>query len=114
MQRHHSQKFIHEHEMAEASAHHEEMEDFMGTEVFVASIEDRQFQCIDNAADGIDDASGKQPEEGFSGEAVENLGECQNTGPSHTDIENGGNPFRTVDPEGLEKNPENGDAPDDG
>ena len=99
--------------MTEASAHHEEMEDFMGTEVFVASIEDRQFECIDNATDGIDDASGKQPEEGFSGEAVENLSECQNTGPSHTNIKNGGNPFRTVYPECFDQDSGDGKWPYD-
>ena len=85
----------------------------MGAEVFMASVEDRKLQCVNNAADGIDDASDKQPEEGFSGKTVENLCECQDTGPSHTDIEQGRNPFRAVDPEGFEKNSEDSNTPDD-
>ena len=55
---------IHYDIMAEASGHDEEMEDLVGTEVLVAGVEDRKLQGVDNAAHGIDDASGKEPAKG--------------------------------------------------
>ena len=42
--------------------HDEEMEDLVGTEVLVAGVEDGQG--VDNAAYGIDDASGEEPAKG--------------------------------------------------
>ena len=50
--------------MAEASAHYKKMEDLVGTEVLVAGVEDRKLQGVDNAAYGIDDASGEEPAKG--------------------------------------------------
>ena len=56
--------------MAEAAAHHEEMEDFMGTEVLMSAVKNRKFQCVDHTADGIDDTAGKEPHKSFPGQAV--------------------------------------------
>lgn len=56
--------------MAEAAAHHEKMEDFMGAEILMPAVEDRKLQCIDDTADRIDDSSGKEPHKSFSGQAV--------------------------------------------
>ena len=39
------QQLIHHHVMAETSAHDKEMENFMGTEILVSRIENRQFQA---------------------------------------------------------------------
>ena len=55
---------IHKNVVAEASTHDEKMEDLVGTEVLVAGVEDRKLQGVDNAAHGIDDASGKEPAKG--------------------------------------------------
>ena len=57
-------KRIHYDIMTEASGHDEEMEDLVGTEVLVAGVEDRKLQGVDNAAYGIDDASGEEPAKG--------------------------------------------------
>lgn len=57
-------KGIHHDIVAEASGHDEKMEDLVGTEVLVAGVEDRKLQGVDNAAHGIDDASGKEPAKG--------------------------------------------------
>ena len=48
--------------MAETSAHDKEMENFMGTEILVSRIENRQFQGVDDAAQGVNDASGQKPQ----------------------------------------------------
>ena len=58
--------------MAEASGHDKEMKDLVRTEIFVAVIEDRKFQCVDDTSHRVDDASGQKPAESRSGEGVEN------------------------------------------
>ena len=50
-------KGVHYNEVAHASAHHEEVEDLVRTEVFMAVIEDWELQCIDDAADRVDDTA---------------------------------------------------------
>ena len=55
---------VHHHVMAEASAHDEEMEDLVGAEIFMLRVEDRQFQRVDDSADGIDNAACQKPAEG--------------------------------------------------
>ena len=57
-------KCIHHDIMTETSTHHKEMKNLMGTEVLVAGVEDRKLQGVDNAAYGIDDASGEEPAKG--------------------------------------------------
>ena len=47
--------------MTGASAHNKEMKDFVGAEAFVTAVKKRQFQRIDDTADRINNASGKQP-----------------------------------------------------
>ena len=49
---------IHKDKVTDAAAHDEQMEDLMGAEVFVTGIEEGKLQCIDHAADGVDDPSG--------------------------------------------------------
>ena len=77
----------HQDEMAETPAHNEEVENFMGAESFVPAVENGQLQSIDNASNGVDDASGQEPSEGSSGQGIENLGERQNAHPAHGDIQ---------------------------
>ena len=42
----------------------------MRAEVLVAGIEDWKFQCIDDAADGVDDTACEKPSKPGSGECV--------------------------------------------
>ena len=44
--------------MTEASAHNEQVEEFMGTEILESGVEHLQLQGVDNAADGVDDTAG--------------------------------------------------------
>ena len=61
---------IHKYEVADASSHDKQMKNFMGTEVPVLVIENRQLQCIDNTADGVDDTACQEPEESAVGQSI--------------------------------------------
>ena len=100
--------------MAEASAHDEEMEDLMGAEIFVFRVEDRQFQRVDHAADGVDDATGEKPCESGRCESRHDLADRHDAYPSHRDVDHRGEPLRAVDPEGIDDDAHDGDAPDKG
>lgn len=52
---------IHKYEMTDTSAHYKQMEYFMRAEILMPGVENRQFEGIDHAAYGIDDAAGKKP-----------------------------------------------------
>ena len=54
---------IHYNEVAGTSTHDKEVEDLVTSEVLMPAVEQRQFQGIDYAADGVDDPAGKQPSE---------------------------------------------------
>ena len=72
--------------MTEASSHHKQMEDLMGAKVRMSGIEDRQLQCIDDTANGIDNTAGQQPEKRTRCQGANDWTECQDAGPSHADI----------------------------
>lgn len=48
---------VHHDEVAEASGHDEDVEEFVASEVFVAVVEDWELHGIDDSSYGIDDAS---------------------------------------------------------
>ena len=72
----------------------------------------RKFQCINNSADGIDNAAGKQPAKCCRGQRLYDVREGENAEPSHHNIDAGGNPFRAVNPEDTLQNANQGNAPD--
>ena len=52
----------------------------------MSGIKNRQFQGIDNAADGIDNPSGQKPSERLQGQGIDNLGEGKDAYPAHGDV----------------------------
>lgn len=74
-------------------------------------IEDRQLQCVDDTSDGIDDAAGQEPAEPCAGQVVEDRNEGQNTEPSHSDVDYGGEPFRAVNPAALKDHSDDSNSP---
>lgn len=104
-------EYVHHNEVADASAHDEEVEDLVGAEVFVACIEEGKLQCVDDAAYGVDDAAGQKPSESGRGEGVEDLGEGQYADPAHGNVQYGGEPFRAGDPECFYQDSGQCDAP---
>ncbi len=80
-------KCIHHDIMTETSTHHKEMKNLMGTEVLVAGVEDRKFQCIDHTANGVNDSACEQPAEGFCREGRDNLAEREDADPAHRNVD---------------------------
>lgn len=105
---------IHKDKMADAAAHDKQVEDLMGAEIFVVGVEEGELQCVDHTAHSVDDASCQQPQEGGGGQSVKQLAEHQDADPAHGDIDQGGKPFGTSDPESLDQHTNNSDAPDQG
>src|SRR5699024_6823417 len=105
------QEGIHYYKVAGASAHDKKVEDLVAPEVFVPAVKDRKLQRIDDAAHSVNDSACQQPSECCGGHIVQDLGEGQYAGPAHSDIEYGGDPLRTVNPERLDQNPCDGDRP---
>lgn len=98
--------------MTQASSHNKKMEDLMGAEEFVMGIEQGKLQRINDAADRVNDAPCQKPQKSCSGKGVEKLPEYKDTYPAHGDIDQGGEPFGTGDPECLDQHTDNGNAPD--
>ena len=69
------------------------------------------FQCVDDATDGIDNASCQQPSECRFGQCVKDLGECQHTQPSHADVDHRRKPLRAGDPAGFHDDSDQCHAP---
>lgn len=83
----------------------------MAAEIFMLTVENRKFQCINDTADRVNDSTGEQPSEFCPCQIVENLTEGEDTGPSHTDVEDGGYPFRAEHPEPFDNDSGNCDTP---
>ena len=75
----------------------------MAAEIFMTAVEYRKFQCIDHSTYSINNSSGKKPCKSGRGHIIEDLRKSQNTGPSHTNVEDRGDPFRTKHPECLDQ-----------
>src|SRR5699024_3051098 len=108
------QEGIHYYKVAGASAHDKKVEDLVAPAVFVPAVKDRKLQRVDDAAHSVNDSACQQPSECCGGHIVQDLGEGQYAGPAHSDIEYGGDPLRTVNPERLDQNPCDGDRPYNG
>ena len=68
-------KTVHHHIMAETAAHDKEMKNLMGAEIFMAVVEERQLHRLDNAAQGIDNAAGQEPQKSCRGKRADDLGD---------------------------------------
>ena len=76
----------------------------MAAEILMLSVENRKLQCIDHTADCVNDSAGEKPSEFCTCQIVEDLTECEDTDPSHTNVEDGGYPFRAEYPEPFDNN----------
>ena len=89
--------------MADASGHDKEMENLVRAEIAVAGVKKREPQCIDDAAYGVEESAGQQPGKGRVAQGVNELTKYGEAGPSHRDIYNRRNIFRTGHPAELEE-----------
>ena len=79
----------HNHVMTEASAHDEQVKEFMRTEILESGVKQRKLQCINNAADGVDDAAGKEPAESCRCQIGNDAADRSQTYPSHGNVDQG-------------------------
>ena len=84
--RHICHETVHHNKMTYAAAHHKQMENFVGAEILMSGIENRQFQSINNAAHRIDYAAGQKPSESLRRKGIDNLCKSQNAYPANGDI----------------------------
>ena len=70
----------------------------------MAGIEEGNFQRINNSSDRINNSACKKPSEACSRKGVKDWNKSQYAQPSHSDIEDGGDPFGAVDPAALQNN----------
>ena len=105
---HGAYKEIHYDEVTDTSGHDENMKDFMGSKILMFGVEDWKLQSIDDTSDGVDDTSGQEPGKSCMGKCAVDGNQCQDTQPSHANVENGRYPFRTGNPHCLEDNSDDG------
>ena len=104
---------VHENEVADAAAHDKKMENLMGTKVFMDRVKYRELQCVDNAADRIDDTAGQKPSECSMRKCIPKCAKHRKTGPAHCNIDDRGEPLRAGDPAGFGDHSDDGNAPDE-
>lgn len=83
----------------------------MAAEILMLTVENRKLQCIDHTADCVNDSASEKPSEFCTCQIVEDLTECEDTDPSHTNVEDGGYPFRAEYPEPFDNNSGDCDTP---
>lgn len=83
----------------------------MAAKILMLTVEKRKLQCIDHAADRVNDSAGEKPSEFGTCQIVEDLTEGEDAGPPHSDIKNGGYPFRTEYPEAFDNDSGDCNAP---
>lgn len=104
-------QLVHNDKMAKTSGKNKQMENFMGTKVFVQLIENRKFAGINNSAQGVNDATNQQPDKSRGRHQRNNIREGKNTEPAHGNIEHRGDPFRTIDKEDALQDAKQSHAP---
>ena len=86
----------------------------MGTKIPVAGVEERKFHGINNAAHCIDDTACQKPHEACPGHGAQYFGYSQYAHPSHGNVNQGRKPFRACNPQSVDKDTHNGNAPHQG
>ena len=97
---------IHKNKVADTSGHNEQMKYFMGTEILVFSVENRELQSVDNTADSIDDTSCKEPQKRSMRKNIPKSAEDTEANPTHGNINQRRKPFGTGDPQEFQQDAE--------
>lgn len=80
------QQLIHYNKVAKTACKHKEMENLMGTEIFVQTVKHRKFAGINDAANGIKDTAGKEPVKRRLWHGGNNVRKGKNAKPAHCNI----------------------------
>jgi len=100
--------------VTEASAHDEQVKDFVRTEMFESGVEQWKLQCVYNAADGVNDSAGEEPVECTRCQRSDNGLDRREANPAHGDVDHGGEPLGTVDPKCIDDDSDDRDGPNEG
>ena len=84
------------------SAHDEQVENLVGTEIFMPGVENGQFQGVDDAAQGVNNAAGQKPEKPGFRKGADDLGDGQDAYPAHGNINQRGEPLGAGDPKSVD------------
>lgn len=103
---------IHTDIVADGTAHDKQMKQFVCSETRNKLFQQRKLQRVNHSAHGIDDSSGQKPYECLKRKCKVDITKSKDTQPAHSDIENGGEPFRTGNPEQFEDDACQGNSPD--
>lgn len=98
--------------MAETAAHDKKMKDLVPSKAFWKMVKDREFQCIDDSSNCVDNATGQQKKESWAGQIVNDWRKGKQASPSHGDVDRRAKPVWTVDIEYLQSDPDDGNGPD--
>ncbi len=99
--------------MTEASAHDEQVKDFVRTEMFESGVEQWKLQCINDTSDGVNDPAGQEPVECTGSQRGDNGFDGCQAYPTHGDVDHGRKPFWTVDPDGVNDDTDDRNEPDE-
>ena len=99
--------------MTEASAHDEQVKDFVRTEMLESGVEQWKLQCINDTSDGVNDTAGQEPVKGSRSQGCDDGFEGCEANPAHGNVDHRGKPFRTVDPDGIDDDTDDRDGPDE-
>lgn len=86
LHRHNRYKGIHQYEVTEAATHDKQVKDLMTSKAFVCPVKNRKLKCINDAADGIDNSTCKQPPKCCTGQVVDDIRKCEHAHPAHGNI----------------------------
>lgn len=116
MQRSISDRYVlkHNNVVTEASAHDEQVKDFVRTEMFESGVEQWKLQCVNDTADGVNDSAGQKPVECGRSQGRDNGFERREANPAHGDVDQGRKPFWAIDPNGVDDDTNDCDEPDEG
>ena len=77
---------VHGYKVTHTACQYKTVENFMGTEIFMQLVEYRKFAGINDAADGVNDSSGKQPAKSFVIKQCNDIGKGKYAQPPHGNV----------------------------
>jgi len=79
----------HNNVVTEASAHDEQVKDFVRTEMFEPGVKQWKLQCVYDTADGVNNASCQEPVKGTRSQRCDDGLDRGKADPAHGDVDHG-------------------------
>ena len=104
---------IHDQKVAETAGHHKQVEDLVHPEIGVALLKARPLQSVNDAAHGVEQPAGQQPAKAGGRQAGQQLGQREDAGPAHGDVQRRRHPLGAEHEKQHGGRPQQGAPPDD-